>query len=285
MDRSVFCLALGAGCATASEEGEPNADAGAGAALLPDAAAPSGVRSDAGTGPADAGPVDAGQGPADAGPADAAPGPADAAQGPADAAQGDADASPDPAPVPADAAPAPSCGAAVGELLANGNFDGISSSPWIESSGAAPPYALRVSQAELAPLTVAPHSGSHAVWLGGYLADAQSSGTDSLSQEVVVPAAATGALTVTGAFWAVSEESQQAWDTLRLELRSPGGALLEVLGQWSNLDEGAGWSYFSRAAVGDYSGETVLLRWESQVDDSLNTNFFLDSLGATVACP
>ena len=81
-------------------------------------------------------------------------------------------------------------------------------------------------------VAVAPHTSPNGVWMGGFL-----SATDNLYQAVTIPASAT-ALQLTGQRWIGTEETGGTYDTVRVQLRDSGGALLEQLVQWSNSDNG-----------------------------------------------
>ncbi|MCB9572209.1 MAG: hypothetical protein H6709_09005 [Kofleriaceae bacterium] len=119
----------------------------------------------------------------------------------------------------------------------------------------------------------------YSVWMGGFL-----SATDSLYQTVAIPAGATG-LNLRGKRWIGTEETgTSAFDTVRLQIRSSAGALLEQLVQWSNVDNGTAWTSFVLTPTGNYAGQTIRVYAESSTDSTLNTNFFFDTwvLEATV---
>jgi len=242
----LLAAALGA-CATGKEDrgvggGDGTPDAGSGA--------PDGARPDASSLPAapDGGLVPV----ADAAPPDAAP--------------------PDAAPGEPDAAP---CTITTINLLGNPSLDSGPGGGWLETSSAG--YNLIVSQAELdelfGPGALVAHSPSYIAWLGG-----DYNLTDSLAQDVVIPADASN-VAVRGQRWIASEESPSApYDTLRVDIATTAGVQLELLEQWSNQDDTATWSAFNLPVSGNYQGQTVRLRFSGATDSTLNTNFFFDTL-------
>lgn len=194
-----------------------------------------------------------------------------------------ADAAPEPLP---DAAPEPGC--QPGQALGNGDFDLGPGGGWSETSGAPQDYPLIVTAAELpqnaeGEPAVSPHSGGHAVWLGGYLAEGASA-SDLLRQTVAVPAGATG-LELSGQRILASEEPGGAYDFVRLEILDAGGTVLETVSSWSNEDQELSWAPFAATIAGDYAGQAIGVRLRATVDDLYNTNFFFDSLALTVSCP
>jgi hypothetical protein len=196
---------------------------------------------------------------------DAAPKPIPDASPLPDAPLPDAAQLPD-APPPPDAAPG--CTDQEIQLLVNPDFDSGQGSEWDETSGLG--VALVTSD------FTTPHSGSYVAWLGGY-----DSGVDILYQDIAVPAGATN-LQVDGWVAVGTEESIGEWDVAALELRTTAGALLETLGEWSNLDADTVWNSFTVAPVGAYQGQTVRLYMRSQHDISNKTSFVFDTLAVRV---
>lgn len=123
------------------------------------------------------------------------------------------------------------------------------------------------------------HDGSAYAWLGGY----GKVHTDTLSQQVTLPSAATR---ITLSFWIAvftqekashgSFESTEAFDTLTVTVRSSGGATAEVA-SYSNIDARKA---YERAEVDltAYRGQTIDLVFTSNEDASLQTSFLLDDL-------
>jgi hypothetical protein len=207
------------------------------------------------------------------------------------------DAAPPPDAMPVssiDASPPPDanegpCTPTVINLLTNAGFDSGPGGGWQEVSGANPPFAIVTHQDGL-PL--APQTAPFAAWMGGYLASASVAGIDSLHQSVTVPADATNL--ELGGFRAIaSAELSGEFDTLRVTIRNTSNAVLESLNDpaapctfkdctWSNEDETTGFAGFTLTPAGNYAGQTIRVHLESDVDNSLNTNFFLDSFAVRV---
>ena len=164
------------------------------------------------------------------------------------------------------AAPAPARGS---DLLTNGNFDAAQPAPWVENTGGLP-VSLIVGPG-VAPVT--PQSGDKLAWLGGVNIDAMS-----LHQDFAVPP---GTSTLAFAMMlqiATAEPEDTPYDFLRAEIQNTAGEHLELLGQWSNADHVGTWQPFSRTVQGDYSGQTIRLRFSSLHDAIYVTNFFIDSV-------
>ena len=86
-------------------------------------------------------------------------------------------------------------------------------------------------------------------------------------------------LRLTGFVYIVTEETQPTpYDTAVAELRTLGGELIESLRQWSNLDPTTGWVPFLATSTSPHAGETVRLALRVHCDQTLNTNFFFDTL-------
>ncbi|MBT8495168.1 MAG: hypothetical protein KJO07_19135 [Deltaproteobacteria bacterium] len=192
---------------------------------------------------------------------DAAPKPIPDASVLPDAPLPDAAQLPDAQPAP-DAAPG--CTDQVVELLVNPGFESGQGPEWNETSG----LGVDLVTSDFS----SPHQGTHVAWLGGY-----DSGVDILYQDVAIPAGATD-LQIEGWVAVGTEESIGEWDVAALELRTTAGALLETLGEWSNLDADSVWNSFSVVPVGDFQGQTIRLYIRSQHDVSNMTSFVFDTL-------
>jgi hypothetical protein len=123
---------------------------------------------------------------------------------------------------------------------------------------------------------------TYAAWLGG-VAD----GDDSLTQDVAIPADATG-LRVTGKRFiaSVEEPGGSEYDTLDIALLDTAGGQLELLQHLSDNDADESWQPFDIMAASAHAGTTVRLSFHATTDVSLNTNFFLDTLTLQVLrCP
>ncbi|MGH0032884.1 MAG: hypothetical protein ACQGVC_24090 [Myxococcota bacterium] len=129
-------------------------------------------------------------------------------------------------------------------------------------------------------LPVTPYDGSFSAWLGG-----DPDANDVLSQLVSVPADMVLESLELQHWIATTETGSIPFDTLAVRLETPGGALLETLASWSNVDETTGWAAISLPIVGDYTGESVRLVFDSSNDAVFPTSFYLDALNLTLPEP
>jgi hypothetical protein len=163
-------------------------------------------------------------------------------------------------------------GGTTSNLLANPDFESGTLS-WTESSSGG--YDLVTNDARNAS-----HAGSYYAWLGGY-----NSGTDSLYQNVLIPANTQSAYVQ---FWydiATAETSvNTAWDTMTVDLYSvANGGKLATLATLSNLNATpGGWVQSGPLDVSAYKGQTVQLRFTAATDVSNPTSFLLDDLSLAI---
>jgi Bacterial Ig domain len=130
-----------------------------------------------------------------------------------------------------------------------------------------------------------PHLGTNYGNLGG-----TSSGTDTLTQTVAIPAGSSPALS----FWAniVTQETTTStvYDTLAVEIHNSSGTLLSTPLTLSNLNatssNNANGTYFQPASVNlsAYAGQTIKITFRASNDSTLPTTFRIDDIslnGAT----
>jgi hypothetical protein len=156
-------------------------------------------------------------------------------------------------------------GSSAQQLVLNPGFESGSTS-WTATSG-----VITNSSSQAA------HGGSWKAWLNGY----GSAHTDTLYQQLAIPAAATSA---TLRVWIriVSDETTttQAYDTLKVQLRSSSGGVLTTLATYSNLDESAG--YVERTFnVAAWKGQTVRVYFEGIEGSQVATSFIVDDVTVT----
>ncbi len=163
--------------------------------------------------------------------------------------------------VPAQAAD-PTCGGTGGgtNLLLNPGFESGATS-WTATSG------VIASTAGFA------HTGSFGARLDGR----GTTHTDSLYQQVSIPAASTAAqlcywLKITTAETTTSTQ----YDKLSVQIRNSAGTVLSTLATYSNLNVGAYHQVCHN--VGSFAGQTVRPYFLGTEDSSLQTSFFLDDL-------
>lgn len=184
------------------------------------------------------------------------------------------DATPVPDADPPDADPPdaePPCTVQDLALLTNAGFD-LGATGWNQSSSGG--FSLIEPSTNL---PIVPHTPDYAAWLGGY-----DSGSDELWQTVIVPPDAT-AFRFTGYRIIGTEEAPGIpYDHLYLRIKSSTGVLLEELAHFTNVDSVASWTSFDYTAGSSYAGQTVRISLQATTDITLNTNFFIDTLGVAV---
>jgi hypothetical protein len=147
-------------------------------------------------------------------------------------------------------------------LLTNPGFD-TGLAPWAQNPTGiidTPPH-----------LPVTPQAGNYAAWLGGDL-----NATDTLFQKVMVPATTTS-LHVKGYKWFTTQDVP-GFDVLSIQTRTSSGTKLEELASLSPSKDDTKWVAFDYTVPTTHAGQTIELALISDTDDSLNTNFFIDSL-------
>lgn len=119
-----------------------------------------------------------------------------------------------------------------------------------------------------------PHSGRGYVVLGFY-----DNASGSIEQTVALPAGKAPKLS----FWlnvSTSDEPDQVYDTLKVEVRDMGGAVLGTLATFSNQDSAAVGAYGQRASydLSAWAGRTVRVRFNAKNDPGLPSAFRLDDI-------
>jgi hypothetical protein len=152
------------------------------------------------------------------------------------------------------------------QLVLNGGFESGATS-WSASGG------VITSDSGTAART-----GTWKAWLNGY----GSTHTDTLYQQLSIPAAATSA---TLGFWLkiASDETTttQAYDTLKVQVRNSSGAVLATLATYSNLNKGS--SFVQRTFdLSAYKGQTVRLYFEGIEGSTVATSFIVDDVTLNV---
>ena len=151
-----------------------------------------------------------------------------------------------------------------GNLLVNSGFESGDTS-WTQI----PAGTILTNNASIA------HSGSWYGWLGGY-----DNGTDTLFQDVTIPASSTGARVQ---FWyqITTQETSSSivYDKMTVTLVNPAtGAVLATLANFTNLNATSGWTLSPAYDVSAFRGQTVRLRFVAVTDFSLITSFRIDDV-------
>jgi subtilisin family serine protease len=149
-----------------------------------------------------------------------------------------------------------------GNLLVNPGFES-GATGWSATSGV-------VTNDSGAPA----RTGSWKAWFNGY----GTTHTDTLSQNVTVPAASSATLSFHLYVSSQETTSSTAYDTFRVQVTS--GGTTTTLATYSNLNKGS--SYVQRTLnMSAYTGKTVTLRFVGTEDSSLATSFVVDDTSLT----
>lgn len=151
------------------------------------------------------------------------------------------------------------------QLVLNGGFESGAAS-WSASSGVITSDSGQAAR-----------SGTWKAWMNGYGA----AHTDTLYQQVTIPATVTSA---TLKFWLkiASNETTttNAYDTLKVQVRSSSGALLATLATYSNLQKGT--TFLEKSFnLSTYKGQTVRIYFEGIEGSTVPTSFVIDDVTLT----
>ncbi|HEV8229763.1 MAG TPA: hypothetical protein VGQ86_07380 [Candidatus Limnocylindria bacterium] len=145
-------------------------------------------------------------------------------------------------------------------VIADPGFEGAPGPGWIASSDVITTSPRRDS-----------HIGHGYAWLGG----SGTTHTDTLRQTFTVPNGSRVTLSYYLAIDTSERVKTEDYDVMTVELRSPSGARLATLAEYSNLEATKG--YVRRTFdLAPYRGQTVVLWFTAEEDQSLQTSFLLD---------
>jgi hypothetical protein len=195
----------------------------------------------------------------------------------------DAPPPPDATVTPPDAAPPDACVPVVTEKLVNPVLDlaplgtGWTEVPLPVTGG---PFPIITSD----PINFPAHSAPNHAWFGGAVADVGTA-SDQLFQDVTFPADATN-FVVSGFFAVQTDEGTGVFDRFRLDITQVNGTQIENVLTLNNTTVAGSYTAFSKTLGSNLAGQTVRIRATSTHDDSLVTNFFLDSFSVRATfCP
>jgi hypothetical protein len=160
------------------------------------------------------------------------------------------------------------------ELIGNGGFENGASNaaPWVLTSTHTPIEIINSSSSE------PPHSGTFDAWLDGF----GSTNTDTVMQQVTIPANATAA---TLSFWlhidTAETSTTTAFDKLTVQVRNSSGTVLSTLATFSNLNAASGYQQHS-FDVSSFKGQTIQIFFNGSEDFELQTSFVLDDVSLKV---
>jgi uncharacterized membrane protein len=165
-------------------------------------------------------------------------------------------------------------GGTVTELIGNGGFENGASTPapWVLTSTHTPLQIINSSTSE------PPHSGTFDAWMNGW----GTTTTDTVMQQVAVPANATAA---TLSFWlhidTAETSTTTAFDTLQVQVRNSSGTVLQTLATFSNLNHATGYQQHTFNLL-SFAGQTIQVFFVGAEDSSLQTSFVLDDISLKV---
>jgi uncharacterized membrane protein len=160
------------------------------------------------------------------------------------------------------------------ELIGNGGFENGASSPapWVLTSTHTPLNIINSSASE------PPHTGTFDAWMNGW----GTTTTDTVMQQVTIPAAATAA---TFSFWlhinTAETSTTTAFDTLQVQIRNSSGTVLSTLATFSNLNHNTGYAQQTFNVL-SFKGQTIQVFFVGAEDSSLQTSFVLDDISLKV---
>src|SRR2546425_330951 len=158
------------------------------------------------------------------------------------------------------------------QLLGNAGFENGSTNP--------SPWAVTPAVIDNNSTSEAPHTGSWKAWLDGY----GSAHTDTLQQQVTIPANTAQA---TLSFWLhidTAETAGIANDTLKVQIRNASGTVLTTLTTYSNLNANAGYRQVS-FDVTSYKGQTIQIYLIGVENSKLKTSFVVDDFALYTIIP
>ncbi len=160
------------------------------------------------------------------------------------------------------------------ELLGNNGFENgaASPAPWVLTSTHTPLSIINSSASE------PPHTGTFDAWMNGW----GTTVTDTVMQQITIPAAATAA---TFTFWLHIDTAETttttAFDTLKVQVRNSSGTVLSTLATFSNLNHATGYQQ-KTFDLTSFKGQTIQVFFLGAEDSSLQTSFVLDDISLKV---
>jgi hypothetical protein len=130
---------------------------------------------------------------------------------------------------------------------------------------------------------LAAHTAPYKAWMGGITGDdiGAASATDALYQNVQVPAGTTS-LVFTGKYDVRTSETESVvYDRGDVALIKTDGTPLESIISLTNVTPTTAWTSFSKTFTGNYSGQTVRLRFTTTNDIINATSFYFDTFTLT----
>ena len=157
-------------------------------------------------------------------------------------------------------------------LLTNPSFDATPiGTGWVQAP-IDPLYPIITADGTLV------QSAPNKAWMAGL---ARAAATDTLHQDVTVPAGAT-ALVLTGYYEIrTAELGAVPYDNAKIQLAQTGGALIEQAWSKSNANPTTAFTALQFTFATPHAGETLRLRLSTVSDSTYTTSFYFDSLALT----
>ncbi len=169
-------------------------------------------------------------------------------------------------------APPTGCTPMQTDLLANGGMDASPTGNGWTAAPIDPTYPIIAPQM---PAGYSPNTTPNVAWMGGF---AQAGATDTMYQDVTVPASTTS-LVLTGSYMVLtSETGTTAKDKATVELRTTTGTTIEAVLSLDNRSTATSWTPLNHSFANPSVGQTVRLYFTSSNNTTLVTDFFYDSL-------
>lgn len=175
------------------------------------------------------------------------------------------------------------------ELIVNGGFEaGQAPGPASGYSGTSGSWSWTTSDGMLNPIWDDPpsHTGPPTARTGLWCVYFAPIGpvTNSISQQVAIPAGSTATLSFWVKIGTYETSSYSAYDTLLVRLLGTSGDTLTTLASFSNLTPTAGYSWVQKTFdVSAWAGRTVRVHFSAYNDVSRPTIFLLDDVSLTAS--
>ncbi|MDM5179131.1 M4 family metallopeptidase [Massilia sp. DJPM01] len=147
------------------------------------------------------------------------------------------------------------------ERIVNGGFES-GTNGWAGTTGVIGSYSGQSA-----------YEGTRFAWLGGN----GTTRTETLTQSVAIPAAATAASLSFALHIDTAETENVAYDKLVVTVKNSAGTVLGTLATYTNLSKAAGYQIRTFNLL-PYKGQTVTLSFAMREDSSLQTSFVVDKV-------
>jgi Zn-dependent metalloprotease len=147
------------------------------------------------------------------------------------------------------------------ERVVNGGFE-TGTTGWAGTTGAIGTFSGQVA-----------HEGTRYAWLGGN----GRTTTETITQAVTIPAAASSASLSFALHIDTAESGSTVWDRLSVQVKNSAGTVLGTLATYTNVNAASGYQVRTFNLL-PYKGQTVTLSFKATEDSSLQTSFVVDKV-------